>query len=48
MDVSNSFANIVATMQVRLDILKNMKCQYITEFHTLSNIAAINQYQRAH
>ena len=41
MDVSNSISNIVATMQVQLDILKNMKSQYITEFNALSDIAAI-------
>ena len=43
MDVSNSIVNIAATMQVQLDILKNMKSQYMTEFNTLSNIAAKNQ-----
>ena len=43
MDVSNSIANIAATMQVQLDILKNMRSQYMTELNTLSNIAAKNQ-----
>ena len=43
MDVSNSIANIVATMQVQLDILKSMGSQYMTELNTLSNIAAKSQ-----
>ena len=43
MDVSKFIANIVATMLGQLDISKNMKSQYMTEFNTLSNIAAINE-----
>ena len=48
MDVSKFIANIVATMQEQLDISKNMKGQYMTEYNNISNFAAKNESQRDH